>query len=163
MNQETTLYSQFYGFKEVTVDAKGRVVIPKIFHEELLQEGGSTLSISMDVSQQCVTIVTKARWDMQCEALTTDKSVDLHVKRLKLGTHEWVEMDATGRILVPKTLRTMAEIERDALISGIGTRLELWNRDLFSEYYAGIRERSRQDDPGTQSMSASETIKAYDL
>ena len=165
MNQETKLYSQFYGFKEVTVDAKGRVVIPKIFHEELLQEGGNTLSISMDVKQQCVTIVTKARWEMQCEALTTDKTVDLDIKRLKLGTHDWVEMDGTGRILVPKTLRTMAEIERDALINGIGTRLELWNRDLFSKYYASIRERSQQKDKDddTQTMSASKTIHAYDL
>ena len=97
-------------------------------------------------SQQCVTIVTKARWEMQCEALTTDKICrPRHVKRLKLGTHDWVEMDGTGRILVPKTLRTMAEIERDALINGIGTRLELWNRDLFSKYYASIRERSQAE------------------
>ena len=165
MNQDDPMYSDFSGFKEVTVDGKGRVVIPKIFHESILGESGSTLSVSMDVSQQCIVIVTKSRWEKQREALTSDTSVNLHVKRLKLGTHEWVDMDATGRILIPKALRTMAQIEREGLISGVGTRLELWDMNLFTTYYATVRAQSntQENTDSEKRMSASETIETLDL
>ncbi len=158
------MYSEFSGFKEVTVDGKGRVVIPKIFHEGILGESGTTLSVSMDVRQQCIVIVTNSRWEQQREALTSDKSVDEQVKRFKLGTREEVEMDATGRILIPKALRTLAKIERECLISGVGTKLELWDMSVFINYYAAVREQSNdQAYTSEKRMSASETIEALDL
>ncbi len=159
------MYSEFSGFKEVTVDGKGRVVIPKIFHEGILGESGSSVCVSMDARQQCIVIVTKARWEQQREALTSDKSVNEQIKRFKLGTHELVDMDTTGRILIPKAFRKMAQIEREGLISGVGTRLELWDMNVFITYYAAVREQSnyQANTESEKRMSASETIENLDL
>lgn len=159
------MYSEFSGFKEVTVDGKGRVVIPKIFHEGLLGDGGSTLSVSMDHSQLCIAIMTMIRREKQHEALTSEKSAHQGIKRVKLSMHESVEMDSTGRILVPKALRTMAKIEREALILGVGDRLELWDMKKFTKYYAKVREEVNNE-VNTESgkrMTAKQTIETLDL
>ena len=170
MNDDVTMNPHFYGFKEVTVDTKGRVVIPKIFHSGLSGASenessiaGIRLSISMDVNQQCAVIVTEQRWEHQFTALTTDDSVNLDVRRIKLGTHEWVEVGDNGRILIPKTLRKMAGVEREGLVTGAGTKLELWDKSLFYEYYARVRENAREQIGNVTRKSVRETIDELEL
>ena len=45
-----------------------------------------------------------------------------------------VEMDANGRILVPKTLTKFASIEKEVILVGVGNRLEIWNPAQYEEY-----------------------------
>lgn len=170
MNDDVKMTPQFYGFKEVTVDTKGRVVIPKIFHASLAGDSadqstvaGIRLSISVDASHKCLAIVTAERWESQFAALTSDKSVNRHVKRLKLSTQEWVEVGDNGRILVSKALRNLVGIEREGLISGAGSKLELWDKKAFSDYYDEIRESVREETGSATQMSPDATIAALDL
>jgi MraZ protein len=45
-----------------------------------------------------------------------------------------VELDGTGRFLIPKTMLTYASIEKEAVVVGMGNRVEIWNPDVYEKY-----------------------------
>ena len=44
------------------------------------------------------------------------------------------EIDKQGRFLIASNLREYANMEKDVVIIGVGTRLEIWNKDKWKEY-----------------------------
>ena len=44
------------------------------------------------------------------------------------------EIDKQGRFLLVNTLREYAEITKEVIIIGVGTRLEIWNKDKWKKY-----------------------------
>ena len=44
------------------------------------------------------------------------------------------EIDKQGRFLIPNNLRTYATLEKEIMIIGVGTRIEIWNRDSWKKY-----------------------------
>ena len=42
-------------------------------------------------------------------------------------------MDKQGRILIPAVLRSFAHLEREVVLAGVGSRIEIWNRQLWEE------------------------------
>jgi MraZ protein len=53
------------------------------------------------------------------------------LQRLLVGNANDVEMDGTGRILVPPTLRQFAGLVKDVMLVGQGTKFELWDSDKW--------------------------------
>ena len=43
------------------------------------------------------------------------------------------EVDKQGRILLPAILREFAGIEKDAVLVGVGSRIEIWSKDKWIE------------------------------
>lgn len=43
-------------------------------------------------------------------------------------------MDKQGRFLIPANLREYAGLEKEAVITGVGTRIEIWNKDKWKKY-----------------------------
>ena len=43
------------------------------------------------------------------------------------------EIDKQGRFLIPNNLRVAAELEKEAVIIGVGTRLEIWNKENWEK------------------------------
>ncbi|MFN7697035.1 MAG: hypothetical protein ACK5U8_04015, partial [Deltaproteobacteria bacterium] len=53
------------------------------------------------------------------------------IRRLSVSSAVEVEVDKLGRLLVPKELRDLAGLEREALWAGMGDHLELWSKERF--------------------------------
>ena len=141
MNDLTGSYS-------VTVDSKGRVVIPTAFRDSLLTDSEGKLAIGLDATENCLVIHTRGQWEALKTVLMSMKSAKSSVremKRILLGSTKFAEIDASGRLLVPKELRLIADIQvnRPALLMGNGKSIELWNIDYFGESLKTIRTKVR--------------------
>src|SRR5438094_5071017 len=54
--------------------------------------------------------------------------------RMFFGNAEPVDLDSQGRLLVPQKLRTQLGIAREAVVRGVGSYMEIWERSTFEGY-----------------------------
>jgi len=125
----------FIGISSLSIDAKGRVAIPKNHRDRLAAEGISEMVVTAD-PERCLLIVGKPEWKVIQEKLASAPNLDQKVRaylRMYLGHATWVEFDSNGRILLPAELRNWAGIERKGVMLGLGRKLELWSDTRFAE------------------------------
>ena len=120
------------------LDAKGRLVIPARFREEL----GSSVVASFGIDR-CVSIYSQNSWGGILERLhnlpySKGKTRDL-VRVLLASAHE-VPIDPAGRILLPQSLRDQAGIEQEVSINGVLDHIEVWDSDKWNAYKARVME-----------------------
>lgn len=122
----------FIGEFTHALDAKGRVSIPSKFREAL----GDLFYITKGLDN-CLFIFPKEEWVLFEEKLKalpmTNKNARAFVRLFFSGASE-CELDKQGRILIPQPLREHAGIEREAVIIGTGTRLEVWSQEGWTRY-----------------------------
>lgn len=122
----------FIGEFTHALDAKGRVSIPSKFREAL----GDVFYITKGLDN-CLFVFPKEEWVLFEEKLKalpmTNKNARAFVRLFFSGASE-CELDKQGRILIPQPLREHAGIEREAVIIGTGTRLEVWSQEGWTRY-----------------------------
>jgi len=126
------------GTFEHRLDAKGRLVIPARFREEL----GSSVVASFGIDR-CVSIYSQRSWEGILERLhnlpySKGKTRDL-VRVLLASAHE-VPIDPAGRILLPQSLRDQAGIEQEVSINGVLDHIEVWDSDKWNAYRSRVME-----------------------
>lgn len=123
----------FYGDSFVTIDTKGRMVIPAKFREELGEN-----FILMRGFDLCVNIYPKERFDKLKDSFlqmkTSDESYRITSRRL-LGSVQEAEIDAQGRLSISQPLREFAKLKKDIHVLGTGDHIELWDKDEYDHYY----------------------------
>lgn len=122
----------FIGEFTHALDAKGRVSIPSKFRESL----GELFYITKGLDN-CLFVFPEEEWKLFEEKLKalpmTNKNARAFVRLFFSGASE-CELDKQGRILIPQTLREHASIEREAVIIGTGTRIEIWSQEGWTGY-----------------------------
>lgn len=121
----------FRGEYSHTVDAKGRLIIPLKFREQLGEECIVTRGLD-----GCLFIFESGEWEAYEEKLRklpmTNKNARSFVRFLSGGATP-CEFDKQGRILLPATLRKFAGIEKDVILAGLPNRLEVWSEQKWNE------------------------------
>ena len=138
----------FTGSFSVTVDSKGRVVIPVPFRDLLLEQCNGELTIGLDATANCLVIHTRKQWEEIKSVLlgmTSAKSSVKEMKRILLGPTKFGEIDTAGRLLIPKELRLISKLKvnQPALLIGNGKSIELWKMTSFSKTVKEIRSKVR--------------------
>lgn len=119
----------FRGPNKLSVDAKGRVAMPKA-HRDVLLENGMTELIITGSPAGCLNVYMKDDWlelEQQLMALPNISEKVQRLQRIFVGNATLVELDGTGRILLTSELRTLAGIDRKAMLVGMGTKFEIWD------------------------------------
>ena len=119
----------FRGVTELVLDGKGRVAIPARYREALAATGDARLVITADPTR-CLLLYPRAEWEpiqQRLMGLSGFKPGIRNLQRLIVGHADDAELDSSGRILVPPSLRTFARLERDVVLVGQGHRFELWS------------------------------------
>ena len=121
----------FIGQYTYSLDAKGRVVIPPKYREELGEE--FVISKGMD---GCLRIYTTDAWQDFCDKLSalpqTSKDAR-HFARFFLAGANSLEPDKQGRVLIPQVLREFASLEKDVMIIGVNNYVEIWDVNKYDE------------------------------
>lgn len=123
-----------------TVDAKGRLIVPSKFREQLGDEFVVTKGLD-----GCLFVYENNEWKSLEEKLHTLPLTNANARkftRFFLAGATVCEVDKQGRILLPAVLRSFAKIDKDVVLVGVGSRIEIWNRDnwLAANTYDDMEE-----------------------
>jgi MraZ protein len=122
----------FIGEYKHSIDEKGRLAIPKKFREEL--STGAVVTRGLDTS---LFLFPKEEWDKLAQKLASlplGQSNSRAFARLMLAGAMDVEVDKQGRIVLPEYLRGYAGINKNVVIAGLYTRLEIWDEEKWEAY-----------------------------
>lgn len=124
-----------------TLDDKGRVAVPAKLRAACKK--GTILTRGLDHS---LVLFPREAWQSFVEnlqALPWQQSETRALVRMFLAGASEVELDSSGRVLVPEHLRAYAHLEREIVFLGLGNRLELWDKAAWE---ASIQATETQAD-----------------
>jgi MraZ protein len=125
----------FRGATKVTLDDKGRMVMPTRYREQIAELAQGHLVVTVD-RDQCLLIYPLPEWEQTERRLMSLPSLNPQARRLQrlmVGYATELEIDGHGRMLLPPELREFAKLERHGMLIGQGNRFELWDDGRWGE------------------------------
>lgn len=124
---------QFLGNIEAKTDAKGRIFVPAIFRKSLQSGGEEFLVLRKDIFQDCLVLYPGSVWEKEVEVLRSrlnkwNKDQQQIFRQFVLDA-ERLEMDASGRILIPKRYLQLVNIVSDVRFLGVDDTIEIWAKE----------------------------------
>ncbi|MDS1269407.1 division/cell wall cluster transcriptional repressor MraZ [Lipingzhangella sp. LS1_29] len=128
----------FLGTHDLRLDEKGRLFLPAKYRDEL--SGGLVITKGQE---RCLYVFPVAEFQRITEALraapVTAKGVRDYSRVFFASASDEVP-DRQGRVTVPPALRTYAGLERECVVIGANTRLEIWDAQAWAEYESAQEE-----------------------
>ena len=127
----------FLGTSNHNVDSKGRIVLPAKFREEL----GETFYIARGFGNPCVQVMSSEQFERisrNIMELPADKAMALQYTFTACAAE--VAPNASGRVMIPQTLREFAGLDGEALVIGMNNRIEIWNKSRFEAFIDSKRD-----------------------
>lgn len=120
------------GEYEHSLDTKGRLILPAKLREDI----GEKFIITKGLDS-CLFGFSKTEWNNFEDKLKTlpltNKNARDFVRFFLSGAIE-AELDKQGRFLIPSNLREYATLDKEAVITGVGTRIEIWDKTKWKAY-----------------------------
>ena len=120
----------FSNIYPVTLDGKGRVVLPSPFKKEMGEALETSFVVEKDVYDKCLNIYPHSTWLIKVEQLrrALNQENRIHSQILSRYYEDIVKltMADNGRLNIPDEMLEYAGITKEALFTGQGTRMRLW-------------------------------------
>ncbi|MFT3906060.1 MAG: division/cell wall cluster transcriptional repressor MraZ [Steroidobacteraceae bacterium] len=139
---------RFRGAVRVTLDDKGRVVVPTRQRDILRTLCGGKVITTIE-RERCLLIYPYPEWEAKEQELQGLSNMDEQVyalNELMVGHAQELQLDGHGRLSLPTELREFASLDRRAMLVGQLTRLELWNEETWierREHWIKVRAHSQ--------------------
>lgn len=124
----------FVGEFQHSLDAKGRVILPVDFREDLA--AGAVLTKNLD---GCLTIYSRSGFEDMAQRIQEAArrgERERRAARVFFSGARTFLPDRQGRVAIPQPLREFAGLERDVIVNGAYDRIELWNPTAWREHHA---------------------------
>ncbi len=124
------------GTYECKMDAKGRVLLPAAYKKQLADFVEEGFVVKRSVFQSCLEVYPMQEWRLVMAKLNklnrfVKKNNDF-IRRFTAGV-KTVEMDASGRFLIPKDLCQFANLKKEIVLSSGVTIFEVWDKGSYEE------------------------------
>lgn len=124
------------GTYECKVDAKGRLMMPAPLKKQLAVGIDDGFVLKRSVFQPCLELYPMAEWEKMMQKINklnrfVKKNNDF-IRRFTAGV-KIVEVDAAGRLLIPKDLVVFAGIDKDIVLSSAVNIVEIWDKDRYEQ------------------------------
>ena len=139
----------FLGEHQHSLDAKGRVILPARFRDQL--EGGAVMAKALDGCLAVYPLEEFARVAQKLREARERGARERQAARTFFTGAVEIAPDRQGRVAIPQHLRDYAGLDRDAIVAGVFDHIEIWDAQRF-------RERDRE---GTASISEGEGIHDF--
>ncbi|MBF4487439.1 division/cell wall cluster transcriptional repressor MraZ [Flavobacterium piscis] len=128
------------GTYECKVDAKGRLMMPAPLKKQLASSLQDGFVLKRSVFQPCLELYPMDEWNLMMQKINklnrfVKKNNDF-IRRFTAGV-KMVEIDALGRLLVPKDLVAFSSISKDVVFSSAVNIVEIWDKDLYEKSISG--------------------------
>ncbi len=124
------MLSVFRGLNPINLDAKGRMAVPARYRPKI-EEARGQMIVTIDTEDECLLLYPLPRWEeieKQIQALPSFNKSARRIQRLLIGHATEVELDGSGRILLPAPLREYASMKKEIVLVGQGPKLEVWSK-----------------------------------
>ena len=122
----------FMGEYQHTLDSKGRIILPARIRDGL----GDTFIATRGLDD-CLFIYPMTEWgnlEGKLKQLSLVKPEARAFSRYIFSGAAELEADKQGRVLLPPNLREYAKLEKDVVVIGVSTRIEIWNKEIWTQY-----------------------------
>lgn len=121
----------FQGASALNLDAKGRMSVPTRHRDALLVQGEGRVTLTKH-PDGCLLLFPRPEWEA-FRARIAQLPMDAHWwRRIFLGNAVEIDLDSAGRILVTPELRNAANIEREIILLGMGSHIEIWDANTYA-------------------------------
>ncbi|MCU0433915.1 MAG: division/cell wall cluster transcriptional repressor MraZ [Bacteroidia bacterium] len=124
------------GVYECSLDAKGRLLLPSAFKKQLQPVLDKGFVVKRSVFQKCLELYSMDEWTAMVKDVNKlnrfkKKNVDF-IRMFNAGVKP-VELDNTGRLLLPKDLMTFGGISKNIVMSAAVNMIEIWDKDRYEQ------------------------------
>ena len=124
----------FVGTYECKADDKGRIMLPISLKKQLSDKLKNGFVIKRAVFNQCLELYPLKEWDSLMERINklnrfNKKNIDF-IRRFTAGVRQ-IDIDISGRILIPKDLINHANIKKEVVVSSAVNILEIWDKACY--------------------------------
>ena len=127
----------FLGEFEVTLDAKGRFLLPAGFKKQLPEDEGSRFVINRGF-EKCLALYPVQNWEPLFDDISKLNDFDPRVREFRryfLNGATFVEPDTAGRLLVPPNLKDHAGLEKDIVLVAAVNKIEIWDSNKYKQLF----------------------------
>jgi len=138
--------TRFTGEYLCKLDAKGRLVLPAKLKAAIPEINGNELMMIQGF-EPCLVLYTSLEYNKtysKVAGLDELKKEDRNIQRNFFRRNIDVELDNTGRFIIPKNMMQAVKIDKEVKVVGVGNRMELWNPEVLEEYILDSEELSDQ-------------------
>ncbi len=137
----------YFGSSSINLDAKGRMAFPAKCREKLLAESNGSVVVTLnpqiktDESRRSLVIYSGREWKRVAREVSNMNTFDEGVQdfqRFFLGNAAELEMDGSGRILLPSLLRDFAGLDKKLILLGQNFKFELWDEGAYMAMQAEV-------------------------
>lgn len=126
----------FIGTYDCKADVKGRVMIPVSLKNQLAPVINKGFVIKRSVFQPCLELYPMDEWSLLMEKMNKKnrfkKKNNDFIRRFSAGVKP-VEIDGTGRLLIPKNLISVAGIKKEVVLSSAINIIEIWDKSSYEK------------------------------
>jgi len=122
------------GTYECKVDAKGRLMVPSALKKQLSPVLKEIFVIKRSVFQPCLELYPIQEWNVLMEKINGlnrfVKQNNDFIRKFTAGV-KTVEVDANGRLLIPRDLMGFAGIDKEIVLSSAINIIEIWDKNKY--------------------------------
>ena len=120
---------------ECKLDAKGRLVLPAKIKTNLPEASGNEVVITRGF-EPCLILYSMIEFKKiyaKVAGLSEFKEESRRIKRNFFRGSSTVELDSAGRFVIPRPMLNYAKLEKEAMVVGMGNKVEIWNPALYEQ------------------------------
>jgi MraZ protein len=134
----------FLGEYEVTLDSKGRFLLPSGFKKQLPEEGSAQFVLNRGL-EKCLTLYPIKSWEPIFEKVSNLNDFNPKVREFRryfLNGATLMELDSAGRLLIPQNLKEHAGLEKDLVLSAAVDKIEIWDKLKYQQFFESFSPES---------------------
>lgn len=135
--QEKETMNSLFGVYECSADAKGRVMLPVAFKKQLSTELKAGFVMKRSIFSKSLELYPMGTWnEMVKEVNKLNKFVKKNVEFIRMFNYGVVpvDLDASGRLLIPKDLMAFGGLSKNIVMAAAGDRVEIWDKKAYEKF-----------------------------
>lgn|ERR1019366_5174115 len=126
-----------FGVYECSADAKGRVMLPVALKKQLAKEIKNGFVMKRSIFSQSLEFFPMTTFNEMGKEVNKlnrfNKKNDAFIRLFNVGVTS-IELDASGRFLIPKELLNVSKIKKDVVMAAAGDRVEIWDKKSYEKF-----------------------------
>ena len=136
IQKDFLILNYLIGTYECTVDVKGRIMIPNALRKQVAPIVKNGFVLKRAVFQQCLELYPISQWEELISKVNSlnrfKKKNNDFIRRFTAGV-KFIELDISGRLLIPRDLIDFARMEKEIVVSSSVDIIEIWDKNSYEQ------------------------------